>query len=346
MRLNTAYWQRVTMGCVIASLIVVFVFDGGTISTPPSKLAQAFAVSFLFSMCIAPITSLAMPIAAPWLWRRTTFPFNWIAICVLLTALAVIGSTVAIMILVGIGYLPPRHFGDWFASSVRVSIALTLTVGIFITISESYRSRLKEATTASQLASLEARVQPHFLFNTLNSIAELIHEDPRGAERMTGQLASLLRSSLDQQATPLVSLEDELKTVRDYLAIEKVRFGDRLRYSIDADPSTSGANAARVPRMSVQTLVENSVKYAVTPRPHGAALSIRAANAPRAITITVDDDGPGFDASHLPDGHGLALLRDRLHLLFRDRDRLTIESSASGTRVTMTLPHVHDVPAS
>ena len=92
----------------------------------------------------------------------------------------------------------------------------------------------------ARLASLESRVQPHFLFNTLNSIAGLIHEDPVAAERMTGQFASLLRSSLDQQ-TPLVTLDEELRTVQNYLEIERMRFGDRLRFTISSDRAAAEA---------------------------------------------------------------------------------------------------------
>ena len=119
-------------------------------------------------------------------------------------------------------------------------------------------------------------MQPHFLFNTLNSIAALVHDDPAGAERMTGQLASLLRSSLDSTATPLVPLDDELRVVRAYLDIERVRFGDRLRYSVDA--AATAPAPALVPRMALQTLVENSVKYAVSPRREGASIAVRAAS--------------------------------------------------------------------
>jgi LytS/YehU family sensor histidine kinase len=243
--------------------------------------------------------------------------------------------------------VPARDFGPWFSNSIRVSIVLTLTIGLFITAYEMTRAREAHAVTQAQLASLESRVNPHFLFNTLNSIAALIHEDPKGAERMTGQLASLMRTSLDQQATPLVPLDDELKIVRDYLAIEQVRFGDRLRYAIDVDEP---ARRVRVPRLALQTLVENSVKYAASPRREGAFIHIRAsAPDPHAAaapaTFTVEDDGPGFDPSTLPEGHGLALLRARLAILFRDPGAIRIESSPRGTRVTLTIPETHDKPA-
>ena len=108
----------------------------------------------------------------------------------------------------------------------------------------------------AQLASLEARVDPHFLFNTLNSMSELVHDNPAAAERVVGQLASLMRSSLDRGGSPLVPLEQELGVVRDYLDIERVRFGDRLKYShrcvhtaaVDARAAAVSANARRKQR--------------------------------------------------------------------------------------------------
>jgi hypothetical protein len=336
------YWQRIFVGNVIAAAVVLFVFSGATWRTPPGEIARAFGIAFLFSTCIGPLVAAVMPKIAPWIWRRTIFPLNWIAVSVAMVGLAMVGSVVAIGLLVVAGVIPPSQFAGWFRGSLRIAVAMTLTIGLFITAYELMRARVAEATAHAQLASLEARVQPHFLFNTLNSIAALIHEDPHGAERMTGQLASLLRTSLDQQAIPLVPLADELRTVRDYLAIERVRFGERLRYTIDVDPE---ALAARVPRLGIQTLVENSIKHAVSVRREGASIRITATPEPRGRTrIVVEDDGPGFDASTLPAGHGLALLRDRTGLLFRDQGSLTIESAIGGTRVTLIAPHFHDKP--
>jgi sensor histidine kinase YesM len=177
-------------------------------------------------------------------------------------------------------------------------------------------------------------VQPHFLFNTLNSIAALIHDDPDGAERMTGQLAALLRSSLDQQ-TPLVPLDEELRTVRNYLEIERVRFGDRLRYDIAADRTAGGA---RVPRLAVQTLVENSVKYAVSPRREGASIAVRASSNNGHVRVEVEDDGPGFDAAAAPDGHGLALVRERLARMPGEPGSLLIDARPGRTVVALDVP--------
>ena len=152
-----------------------------------------------------------------------------------------------------------------------------------------------------------------------------MHDDPAGAERMTAQLASLLRSALDGTATPLVTLEAELRVVRAYLDIERVRFGERLRYTVDV---ADGTARTQVPRMALQTLIENSVKYAVSPRREGGSIHVRASAASGRIRVTVEDDGPGFDGDDRPAGHGLDLLAGRLRMLFGDRASLDVDSRA------------------
>jgi two-component system, LytTR family, sensor histidine kinase AlgZ len=333
-----------------AALLVLLVFSDVTWHTPWLKVLEAFGVSMLFSNCIGTLIALAMPHLAPAVGRRVGFPLDWSVLIAALVVLGMAGSVLALGILYTIGYLRPGQFGPWFLGSLKICIVATLTFGIFGTIIEILRARLDAATLALrtkerdeadtrrvaaevQLASLESRVQPHFLFNTLNSIAALIHDDPQGAERMTAQLASLLRSSLDEQ-TPLVTLDEELRIVRNYLDIERVRFGDRLRYTIDADEVVA---PTPVPRLAVQTIVENSVKYAVSPRREGASIAVRAAANNGHVEIRIEDDGPGFDAATAPAGHGLALVRDRLAMTLGGRAALSVESRAGQTIVTLSV---------
>ncbi|MCU1385844.1 MAG: hypothetical protein JWL71_4541 [Acidobacteria bacterium] len=347
-----AYWRRILAGNVLASLGVVFAFSGATLSTPPLELLRVFAISFLFSCCIAALLGTAMPWLGPRIWSRFVFPFNWITSAAVMAVLGLAGSVVAIGLLTTARIVEPSLFGQWFRGSVRVTIAVTITIGLFITAYEKMRQRLDAATLAlrtkerdeaearrlaaeAQLASIESRVQPHFLFNTLNSIAALVHDDPAGAERMTGQLAALLRSALDSTAVPLVTLDEELRIVRAYLDIERVRFGDRLRYDVRLADRTA---SAVVPRMALQTLVENSVKYAVSPRREGGAICVSAAAADGRVHITVEDDGPGFDAANRPEGHGLALLEARLAMLFGDHAAMRVTSHVGHTRVTIDVP--------
>ena len=349
-RRRVVYWMRIAGANILASVFVVVAFSGVTIRTPPREILVAFGVAFVFSSCIGPLLGIVIPRIAPVLWWRLPFPLTWIALVGSMIALAIAGSAAAITILTAIGYLPPARFFQWLAGSLRIAIVVTLTIGLLFTIYEMMQERLHEATLAlrtkerdesearrlaaeAQLASLESRVQPHFLFNTLNSIAALIHDDPAGAERMTGQLAALLRSSLDQ--TPLVTVGDELRMVRDYLEIERVRFGDRLRYRLDIEPA---AEHARLPKLVVQTLVENSVKYAVSARRDGASVIVRANVADGRLRIAVEDDGPGFDASQFPPGHGLALVRSRLAMTLGESARMDVVSRRGFTSISIDAP--------
>src|SRR5712671_2794046 len=257
------YWARIFASVIAASLVVTLVFSGVGWRTPPRVLLEAFLVALLFSSVIGPMLAVVMPHVARAAACRFTFPFNWVVLIATMVAIAIAGSFTAILILAAVGYLKGAGIiASWMAGSLKASIIITLTFGIFVTVLETLRSRLDETTVAlrtkerdeaearrlaaeAQLASIESRVQPHFLFNTLNSIASLVHDDPAGAERMTGQLASLLRSSLDHESSRLVPLHDEIRVVRDYLEIERVRFGDRLRYEVTID---NGAAGVEVPR--------------------------------------------------------------------------------------------------
>src|SRR4051812_14974650 len=347
-----AYWLRIAFGNVLASLVVVFAFNDATLSTPALQLLRAFGISFLFSWCIAAPLGLTMPRAGPWIWRHVAFPFNWMAAATVMVVIGTVGSVAAIALLTALGVVRPILFREWFAGSFRITVVMTLTIGLFIMAYEMMRKRLDDATLAlrtkerdeaearrltaeAQLASLESRVQPHFLFNTLNSIAALVHVDPHGAERMTGQLAALLRSALDSTATPLVCLDEELRIVRAYLDIEHVRFGDRLRYTVQAD---EGTGPALVPRMAVQTLAENCVKYAVSARREGASIVVRSSRVDDRARVVVEDDGPGFDATERPAAHGLDLLSARLVMLFGDAATLHVESRPGYTAVVIDVP--------
>src|SRR5215470_2973874 len=303
-------------------------------------LEQSAGNTIFAGACVIPCV-LFLPRLAPFAQRRLRFPFDWLLILAALVSFGIAGSFVAAMIGVLFGLVrPPIPFMQWYPDSMKVSIYFTVIFGVGGTLVGRLRGRLEVTTVAlrtkerdeadarrmaaeAQLASLEARVDPHFLFNTLNSIAALVRDNPAAAERTIEQLASLMRSSLDRSASSLVRLDDELATVRSYLEIERVRFGDRLRFHIDSPPA---AGTALVPRLALQTLTENSVKYAVSAAREGATVAVRAAAQDGRLRVSVEDDGPGFDASRVPEGHGLQMLRARLAMAFGDKAALTIES--------------------
>jgi len=229
---------------------------------------------------------------------------------------------------------------------------MTLLVGIVTTIYEVLSGRLRAATeelrarqlederarqliTQARLSSLESRIHPHFLFNTLNSISALIREDPPQAERTVERLAALLRYSLDNHARGLVPLRQELHLVEDYLEIEKTRFGGRLRFTLDVPPDLADLE---VPPLALQTLVENSIKHAVSPSRYGGEIGGSARLAPGCLLLEVSDDGPGFERTSLQQGHGLENLQERLTALFDGEGRLEMARRAGRMVVGVSVP--------
>jgi signal transduction histidine kinase len=349
---------RVLLANMIAALAIVAIGGGFTRSLGLGPLVRAIGVSLIYANCVGTLLALTMPIVARHCFAAGART-RWLILFAAIAVVAVIGTCIANVILYAIGYIPHGRFAQWAIGSLSSAIIISLVIGGAVTAYESVRHRLDDATVAlrtkerdeaearrlaaeAQLASLESHVQPHFLFNTLNSIASLIHEDPNGAEKMTTELASLLRSSLDSQA-PLVALDEELRVVRNYLEIERVRFGDRLRYDIELDPAVRERS---IPRLAVQTLVENSVKFAVSPRREGANIAVRAFADGRRAHVEVEDDGPGFDVAAAPAGHGLALIRARLAMLFGDTAQLHVDSRPGRTVVSFDVPDERRVPQS
>ena len=194
--------------------------------------------------------------------------------------IAALGTIPASLFFVALGWLrTDGAFWPNYLGGLYLSVAITIVLASVITPFSMMMQRLNLATielrnrqlaaeragkllTEARLAALESRLHPHFLFNTLNSISALIREDPVAAESTVERLACLLRYSLDSQRMRTVPLRQELRVVGDYLEIERTRFGERLRYTLDV-PSELGD--AEVLPFTLQTLVENSVKYAVAP---------------------------------------------------------------------------------
>jgi two-component system, LytTR family, sensor histidine kinase AlgZ len=345
------YWGRILLANLAGALAVVGVSGGFAPGVRLWSLARAFAVSMVYANLIGTSLALAMPRVAGRCWELPT-RYRWAALLAAMAVITIAGTFAATVVLYAVGYIPRGRFVEWLWDSLSTALVISLILGVAVTAYETLRSQLDDATVAlrtkerdeadarrlaaeAQLASIESRVEPHFLFNTLNSIAALVHDDPAGAERMTGQLAALLRSALDSTATPLVPLEDELRVVRAYLDIERVRFGDRLRYSVDLP---DGTGRGLVPRMALQTLVENSVKFAVSPRREGASIAVRARGTNGRLAIAVEDDGPGFNPQLRPAGHGLELLAARLTMLFGDGASMRVESRPGRSVVTIEVP--------
>ncbi len=342
---------RILILDTLLALIPPFLMVAIEQNVPWQRLLETFEFSLVYAHCIG---SLAFA-TIPRIWMATEKApvwARWSSRAGGMLLASVIGGLIACLIFVGLGWIPLRLYWPEFIGSLKISMFLTVLSGGVISMYESFHARLQETTlqlrtkelereralklaTEAQLASLESRIHPHFLFNTLNSISSLIPEDPKRAERLVEQMAALLRFSLDANHTGLVPLDREMKIVSDYLAIEQARFGDRLRFQID-EPRDFGDS--QVPPLAIQTLVENSVKHAVSRKRAGGEIRVSLARENGSLRIQVRDEGPEFTLAAAPTGHGLDNLMSRLAALYGERGGLTLERCGDLNQITLSVP--------
>jgi LytS/YehU family sensor histidine kinase len=206
--------------------------------------------------------------------------------------------------------------------------------------SEVERAHLTATVKEAELRALKSQVNPHFIFNSLNSLRALIDEDPPRARQAVTQLANLLRYSLQSGQLETVPFEDELRVVNDYLALEQVRHEDRLRLRLDVAPETL---SLPVPPMLLQTLVENAVKYGISALPEGGEISIVARREGGELRVQVTNPGSLLASEEKQNrlaraggastGVGLRNAADRLRLLFGEKATLQLRAQAPGTVV-------------
>jgi sensor histidine kinase YesM len=202
--------------------------------------------------------------------------------------------------------------------------------------------RLENQASSAQLAMLRYQLNPHFLFNTLNSISTLVLlKQTERANAMLSRLSSFLRYTLVNEPTGSVTVAQEVETLKLYLEIEKMRFEDRLRPRFDIDPA---ASQARLPSLLLQPLVENAIKYAVTPQEEGADIEITARRAGDRVVLKVSDSGPGAEdhwvKAQESTGVGLANIRDRLGQAYGSDQRFDTETNRNGGfSVTIEIPY-------
>jgi sensor histidine kinase YesM len=251
-----------------------------------------------------------------------------------------------------------RNFGDLF-SQVEALARFATTAGLGIAIgaigvivfsartqaaeaeselhrAEAERQRLARQMTEARLKVLQAQVEPHFLYNTLANVQHLIETDPAKASTMVDNLIHYLRAALPQMREDSTTLGRDAEMVRAYLDILVVRLAPRLHYTIDIPPPLVNAG---FPPMMLLSLVENAVKHGIEPRREGGNINIRATVSGGRLRVSVTDTGRGLSA--LPGaGVGLANLRERLHAIYGDAGRITLESNLpNGVIAMIEIPH-------
>lgn len=303
------------------------------------------------------LTHYFRPFICRWAWRD----LGWRALLprVLLAAVALAAAWNSITFVYGYGLLREEwdnKFSPWLIFGINWVNLSILMLGWFscyfiyhlfdrFNRSEIERLRLMAAVKDSELRALKSQVNPHFIFNALNSLRALIDEDPARARLAVTQLANLLRYSLQSSQLETVPFEDELKVVNDYLALEQVRHEERLCLRLDVAPET---RHLPVPPMLLQTLVENAVKYGISLRPEGGEIAIIARNEAGFLRLQVTNPGslPSISIAVPPmaavpreasTGLGLRNAGERLRLLFGERATLELRALSPAVVVAEAL---------
>jgi two-component system sensor histidine kinase AlgZ len=291
----------------------------------------SYLIASIYSQSIGALCATATSILLPRLDRLT--PARSLAgAMALYFVCGVAGAEVArrlSAVLIGIGpsFDPGPAYVSW-----AIGATTALLVGVVLTTVRHLRAR----SVSRELEALQARINPHFLFNTLNSIAALIREDPARAESMTLRLSSLFRYTLTAPKRGLVTLDEELAIVEGYLAIEQERLGERLTWTIDVDPAIRRWG---LPALTLQPLVENAIKHGIAPVVGDGSVRVRGWSEGGAVHIAVTDTGPG-QSREQGTGEGLDNVRRRLRATFGARAGVRLSTAAGATEARVTFPMV------
>ena len=297
--------------------------------------------------------SLAYSLGQWWIWALLTPPVFWLAGRYPLTRTR-LATRLPLHLLMGLGVALIKVRAEGFVRQWLFGVSPYLLinnlalqmliywalVGVAHALDTYGRSRQQAAEVEArlgraQLELLRTQLQPHFLFNALNVIAELVHEDPERADRMLGRLSNLLRSTLDAEDRPFVTLDEEVGLVQTYLQIQEARFGERLSVGIGVAPD---CRTALVPHLLLQPIVENAIQHGVAPRADGGTVTISASRDGDGLRIQIEDDGSGVRGESKA-GIGLSNTRARLDSLYGGAASFDLVSRAGGgTAATIRIP--------
>jgi two-component system sensor histidine kinase AlgZ len=327
------------IAAVLTLLLAPFMTEGRVQWLP------AFTVYAVISLCIGLSVSNGYRFALPLLRRRFPGTFAYLVLFAILgLGFTALGVEIAVRAVEAIGGMPADdmrpHVLRIGLVVVIIAVAIEMTHDRLRLKARAHEMRAEQArkeALRAQLKALQARTNPHFLFNSLNTVAGLIEEDPSGAERVLERLGELFRYALKGSEGGWVRLGEELAAVEGYLEVESIRFGGRLRSEVRAPSET---REILVPPLILQPLVENAVLHAIAPRREGGTVRIAARLLDGSLVLTVADDGSGPGTSpHNGSGTSLAELEQRLELIYGGAARFEAGGSeGSGFLVELALP--------
>mgnify|MGYP000085148321 CR=1 FL=1 len=309
---------------------------------------RSSAINAIFTFCITSVSFLMNDYVFGYFVRNKPLTLK-IIISFIGSMIAIVGGILLaqyLVYLVGLisipNFLGQKTFWASFIFSINVGLIVSIYYGLKDRLEVAYEEiREKDQKTAelevlkarAELEALQSKINPHFLFNSLNSIAGLTTIQPEKAEEMTLKLAQLFRSTLKFTDQSFSTIQEELRIIETYLEIEKIRFGKRLSYSIDVSPSLLNIS---IPQLLIQPIVENAIKHGIEPKTDGGTITVSIQKNNEMCVIFVQDSGVGFKST-ASFGYGLTNVKKRLENLYDDLFLLDIESH-NGTTITISIP--------
>ena len=293
-----------------------------------------FAASFL-AQWIALISAAVLCKAGPWLGRRPVLVGGTLATLVpAVVAAACSAIAQSLDRSLALGWIPRTEAPTFLLSNAMLAAVVGLILMRYIFVLQQWQ-RGVEAQATARIETLQARIRPHFLFNSLNAIASLIRIDADKAEAAVEDLASVFRATLrDERADH--TLADELDLIDRYLAIEALRLGERLQVTRAVEPTL---RSSRIPALSVQPLVENAIHHGVQALPQGGVIAISAYRDGGDLCVTVRNPKPVHGVPRLGGNHiALGNIRERLRMRYGERAALSVDAGADYHAVTLRVP--------
>lgn len=331
-------WEKVAYFVAYANVVAVFLHMFG--------FGPSLSYSFIFCNCAAWATFVLL-VPSNYLPKAATVTAMAMRVAVILFSGAALGA-IAFALIMGID---PRSLIDRHLDILVRMVLLCIFCGSSMVFFYKSRERISEAkrmimeekiknldiqnmSIQMELKLLQAQIEPHFLFNTLSNIMNLIESDPDKAKAMMGHLSGFLRVSIHTARQTEVPIAREMEIVTNYLDIHKIRMGDRLRYQVNIPNSLLDC---QIPPLLIQPLVENSIKHGLEPQIDGGEITIQGEMAGDTVRITVADSGRGIKENTKGNGIGLENVRKRIEMASRKGRLILEENVPSGIRATIEI---------
>ncbi len=342
LRLNL---QAIVVGLLIGSILNVFFFILRN-EWRPDRVLITFVVSYMITMSITNTIALSQTIT------HKKFKQKWNEPAIYYLALIVgmfIGTELTFFFISEIYDKPFQLFTH--INDLKFNLFMAVIVGTIVYVNslqkDKYELELKESEfklaklnqlkTNAELQALQSKINPHFLYNALNSITSLIHDKPNEAEEMTIKLSKLFRYSINTLEVNFASLADEIEIVKLYLDIEKIRFQHKLSIAIEVPNDLLNI---KIPRFLIQPLIENAIKHGINKLKEEGEISLKCTLVEDKLNISIHDNGPKFDAEYQA-GYGLQSTFDKLNLLYGDNFEIII-NNGTFKEVLIILPLIHE----